>query len=62
MHGPPGDDRPRATRTELEGELLAGDPADLAGLGEALAAVPGLAPASGSKLDWARGFLTAAQP
>jgi len=55
--GLPGDDTPLGTRTELEGELLAGDAADLARLGEALAVVPGLAPASGSKLEWARSFI-----
>jgi inorganic triphosphatase YgiF len=41
-------------RTELEAELVAGEPDDLAGLASWLEGRPGLAPATESKLDWAR--------
>ena len=57
--GPPGDDTPRATRTELEAELLAGEVDYLAALGAALGELPGLAAAVGSKLEWARSHYSA---
>ncbi|HEX8024654.1 MAG TPA: hypothetical protein VF484_00470, partial [Candidatus Limnocylindrales bacterium] len=46
-------DRVVATRWELEAELKAGDRAGLEELAAVLAAAPGMAPASGSKLSFA---------
>lgn len=46
-------DRVSATRWELEAELKAGDRAALAALAAALAMIPGVRPASGSKLGFA---------
>ena len=50
----PRDDRVLDRRIELEAELVKGDLEDLEALAAALAVSAGLAPATGSKLDWAR--------
>jgi inorganic triphosphatase YgiF len=50
----PRDERVLDRRLELEAELVKGELEDLEALAAALAVSAGLAPSTGSKLDWAR--------
>lgn len=58
----PRDERALDRRVELEAELVKGELEDLEALAAALAVSGDLAPAAGSKLDWARAAMSRNRP